>query len=197
MASQGFKVLIDVNRGILRHKICLLDLLESKFGNESCSHKFKLVCPILKASIGQHYRHSTDHMELPILMAYSGIENGDIHYDLRVRGGTLEKDVSEAKKRLISIDQILKDTINRYDTNSNLINQLKINSYFILSGDINTETQLHSSLGRELGFAAHHAIHHLAMVKIIATQTLGISEDELPRDFGMAPSTVNYQRTIS
>jgi hypothetical protein len=43
-----------------------------------------------------------------------------------------------------------------------------------------------------LGFAAHHAIHHMAMVKIIAIQTLGVKEIDLPADFGMAPSTVNY-----
>jgi hypothetical protein len=47
---------------------------------------------------------------------------------------------------------------------------------------------------RELGFAAHHAIHHLAMVKIIAETTLKLTPDELPIDFGKAPSTIVFER---
>lgn len=194
MRSNCLNLLVDANRGILRQKLSLLNLLESKFGTESCALKFQEICPIVKASIGQHYRHSTDHMELPILIAHSEIQNGDIHYDLRVRGGTLERDVNEAKRRLHSIDQVLHEIVSRYDTS--MISEFKTSAYFMLSGDNNYETQLQSTLGRELGFAAHHAIHHLAMVKIIATQSLGIAEVELPRDFGMAPSTISYQFTI-
>jgi predicted Fe-Mo cluster-binding NifX family protein len=48
-----------------------------------------------------------------------------------------------------------------------------------------------------MGFAAHHAIHHMAMVKIIATQTVGLSKEELSPDFGRAPSTIVYDTTLS
>jgi hypothetical protein len=59
--------------------------------------------------------------------------------------------------------------------------------------DADAEMDLSSTIGRELGFAAHHAIHHLAMVKIIAIHTLGLDENELPNGFGMAPSTVRFE----
>ena len=39
---------------------------------------------------------------------------------------------------------------------------------------------------------AHHAIHHMLMVKIIATRHVGIGEDELLVGFGRAPSTIWY-----
>jgi hypothetical protein len=50
---------------------------------------------------------------------------------------------------------------------------------------------------RELGFAVHHAIHHLAMVKIIAQNTLQLSTKDLPIDFGKAPSTVVFESSSS
>jgi hypothetical protein len=185
------KSLINSNQGILRQKIALLDLLQAKYGAQT----FTKMCPIVKATIGQHYRHSTDHMELPILMVQNGIQNGEIHYDLRVRGGTLEKDIGEARKRLISIQEILHE-IDVHETQNenypNLMGNENVDTYFMLSGNSNVESKLQSTLRRELGFAAHHAIHHMVLVKIIAVQTLGVKETDIPADFGMAPSTVNY-----
>jgi len=63
--------------------------------------------------------------------------------------------------------------------------------------DNNKEFLLSSTIERELGFVAHHTLHHLAMVKVIATHTLKlIPVDTLPKDFGKAPSTINYSSTI-
>lgn len=53
------------------------------------------------------------------------------------------------------------------------------------------EAELNSTLGRELAFAAHHAVHHQAMLGAIAAEH-GI---ELASDFGKAPSTINHERT--
>lgn len=41
---------------------------------------------------------------------------------------------------------------------------------------------------RELWFVTHHAIHHAALIKIIASQF----NYDLPTSFGMAPSTILY-----
>ena len=48
---------------------------------------------------------------------------------------------------------------------------------------------LRSTLGRELFFATHHAIHHHAMMKSIGRE-FGI---EAPAGFGTAPSTLNFE----
>ena len=65
----------------------------------------------------------------------------------------------------------------------------------MLSGDAE-EFQLPSTIERELGFVAHHAIHHMALVKIIAIHTVGLSPTELPPDFGRAPSTLVHDQTL-
>jgi len=55
------------------------------------------------------------------------------------------------------------------------------------------DTTLPSTFGRELAFAAHHAIHHHAMIKAIAEE-FGIAT---PAEFGKAPSTLNFERDRS
>jgi len=49
--------------------------------------------------------------------------------------------------------------------------------------------ELGSTLGRELAFAAHHAVHHHAMVAAIAAE-FGLSA---PDGFGRAPSTIHHE----
>ena len=69
----------------------------------------------------------------------------------------------------------------------------KVDACFMLSGDSAEEFAIPSLLGRELAFAAHHAIHHLALIKIIALGEVGgLQDTDLPLDFGRAPSTVNH-----
>lgn len=58
----------------------------------------------------------------------------------------------------------------------------------MVSGD-GAETELVSSLARELAFATHHAVHHQAMMRAIAGE-FGV---EASSDFGKAPSTINHE----
>jgi hypothetical protein len=125
----------------------------------------------------------------------------------RFRRGTLEKDMSESQKRIESVWgtfqniqlKTKEEEINR-DENlimaapdySQILNQ-PVKASFLLSADDSNEMELQSTIGRELGFAAHHAIHHMAMVKIICTETIGLAADkDLPSDFGKAPSTIQF-----
>jgi hypothetical protein len=193
--------LIRCNQSILKQKLSLLTALESKYGPEKLAQTlFTLKCPIIKASIGQHYRHSMDHMELAVLVATTRNEMIDqnikmnpctIQYDQRVRGGKLETDVYEARKMIFSLNNILEEL---KIFNDKSISDENVYASFMLSSDPNDqEVQLKSTIGRELGFAAHHAIHHLAMVRVIAIQTLGLEEHELSCDFGKAPSTIRFE----
>ncbi len=131
-------------------------------------------------------------MELAALVANSTSADQppsprELHYDLRVRGGTLEKDMIESRKRLLGVIDIFQ-SINSSDAS---LASKPATPYFNLSADLD-EMGLSSTIGRELGFVAHHAIHHMAMVKIIAVNTLGIRESELPHGFGRAPSTIIF-----
>lgn len=122
-----------------------------------------------------------------------------MHYDLRVRGGTLEKDIVQSRKRIVGVIDIFQSlqTVSSDNDGDNAFTSSSVTSYFNLTADSNKEMGLPSTIGRELGFVAHHAIHHMALVKIIATKTLNIEESELPNVFGKAPSTIlfNQQQT--
>lgn len=184
---------------ILNQKLVLLTELESTF-NGAAKHAFRTRCPMVGASIGQHFRHSLDHMELPALVLASGQDCVDLHYDLRVRGGTTETDVVEARKRIENLSTIFREvqdsslstTSSDYEIDEELG---RVTAHFMLSAD-GVEVQLQSNIERELGFAAHHAIHHMALVRLIATGHIGLPAESLPEDFGKAPSTVNFDKAV-
>jgi hypothetical protein len=210
MTTGNLLPLVRSNIAILSQKIALLDLMVSRHGVTTASTHFVTPCPTVGATIGQHYRHSMDHVELAALVADTTDKQSlssssssksemmeELHYDLRVRGGTLEKDMDMSRKRLVDVVAIFKQLEFRspqqqqsYSDES--ITSRPIAAYFNLSADTNDEIRLLSTIGRELGFAAHHAIHHMAMVKIIATKTLGYGENDLPHGFGTAPSTLLF-----
>lgn len=83
------------------------------------------------------------------------------------------------------------DTLQSIDPDSGSLTSTPVIPYFNLSSDLD-EMGLSSTIGRELGFVAHHAIHHMALVKIIAVHTLSIQVSELPHGFGRAPSTIIF-----
>ena len=150
------------------------------------------------------YTHilSQDHVELAALVASSAANTTDashqlgvLHYDLRVRGGTLEKDMVESRKRLVDVMDIF-HSLEKTETDEGTIVSSPITAYFNLTSDSSAEIGLPTTIGRELGFAAHHAIHHMAMVKVIATHTLGFEEGDLPNGFGRAPSTILFDQKL-
>ena len=206
------------NTALLHQKVGLIDALTTRHGSAAAATEaFTKPCPIVGATIGQHFRHSMDHMELAALVASArcnealSLDGGncaqadpaDIHYDLRVRGGTLEKDMEESRKRIVSVVNVLDEISNAVsspdasqgeDLAEHIIHS-PVHAQFYLTADEGEESKLPSTVGRELGFVAHHAIHHMAMVKVIALQSAGLKEDDLPDAFGRAPSTIKYDRS--
>jgi hypothetical protein len=258
--------LCRANLGILRQKLDLIQVLQTRFGPTEAQVLYQRVCPTVQASIGQHVRHSMDHLELaasPLqqqqqlqLQLHNHNDNDNninddpmlsnvikLQYDVRQRGGTDEYDMHHAEQRIRRVVTWLNDAANVQDdgqdydaasnpdhrsskssrsmghssssssnnnnnknnNNNNSSSSLDasvvhrpIQACFFLSGDSDNAFELPSTVGRELGFAAHHAIHHLAMVKLIATgPAIGLNKDDLPLDFGRAPSTVVFDRSQS
>jgi glutathione S-transferase len=60
---------------------------------------------------------------------------------------------------------------------------------FALSPSGNDFVPFSSTIEREVAFASHHALHHMAMIKIAAKETLGKEVDE---GFGVAPGTKRF-----
>jgi len=137
------------------------------------------------STIGQHLRHALDHFNaiLAVSADESG-EDGPIEYDRRQRGGSIETDraaalqgLAEARERIANLhpDRLYEPARVRV----------------MLSAD-GVEAELPSTLARELAFAAHHAIHHQAMMGAIAREQ-GLST---PPGFGKAPATLNHEASI-
>jgi len=203
--------LIRSNIALLSQKIGLLDVLVSKNNLTLATKQFAKICPYVNASIGQHYRHSLDHIELAALVAQQqhslAIDNNtssdvvpELHYDLRVRGGSLESDLQLCRERIVNIVNVFESlqqtttTTNNNNVDSTSLTNEPIKAYFNLSSTSNKELPLPTTIGRELGFVIHHSIHHMAMCKVIALHTLKLKESELPVGFGRAPSTLLFDK---
>jgi len=202
--------LIRSNIALLSRKIGLLDVLVSKNNLTVATKQFTKVCPYVNASIGQHYRHSLDHIELAALIAQQhslAIDSDnsndivpELHYDLRVRGGTLESDLQLCRERIVNIVNVFESLQQQPTSNDNnnfdttQITNQPIKAYFNLSSTSNNEIPLPTTIGRELGFVIHHSIHHMAMCKVIALHTLKLDGSELPVGFGRAPSTLLFDK---
>ena len=213
--------LLRANLGVLKQKLDLMAALRQTLGPKQANICFAEKCPVVGASVGQHFRHSTDHMEVVANNIEAENKGGnddnnrsnEIHYDIRVRGESDETDMDAAEARVRRVAKLLEEDIDALiscshtdsanddydddDDDNTTKNNNTVLACFMLSGDPEEdEFMLPSTIERELGFAAHHAIHHLAMVKIITTHTLKlIPSDALPENFGKAPSTIVYDNS--
>lgn len=213
-----FSKLVLANQGILRQKIDLIEALIVKHGENQAQVAYSKSCPITKASIGQHFRHSMDHIERVARIA-SNPDLKTIHYDVRERGVADEHDLEAAVMR---VDRVMNMFIDLdKSAHPTPVFDRQINAAFMFTESPNrndqstkstttttaapavtatttpttTEYSIPSTLARELGFSAHHAVHHLAMVRLIAITTGALADSDIPHDFGKAPSTLNFEKT--
>ena len=130
-------------------------------------------------TIGKHVRHTLDHYRAA-LASGSGLV---IDYDRRDREVPMETQPEEALRAIESLRQ----QVLALD-HADLAAQVRIR--VMVSGD-GIETELESTLARELAFVTHHAVHHHAMLGAMAREHGVIVGSE----FGKAPSTVNHEST--
>jgi hypothetical protein len=128
-------------------------------------------------TIGKHLRHTLDHYA-----AIVGRRRGEpIDYDHRERGVPVESSRVAAREQVTS----LRAAISALEGTG--ADEVRIR--VMLSGD-GREAVLRSTVAREVAFATHHAVHHVAMMRAIALEH-GV---ELGADVGKAPSTINYEQ---
>jgi hypothetical protein len=183
-----------VNQRVLKQKARLLLTLASKCGEDEAHAMYQAVCPITKTSIGHHMRHSLDHIERAINSALKE-EKRHIRYDVRERaGGEDERDFESACDRIMKLDQLLGSFDEKTEEEQDAIMLEPVEAYFMLGGDYEVEYPLTSTAMRELGFAAHHAVHHMLIVRLIilSSPMVGLEEADLPPDFGSAPTPPQY-----
>jgi len=127
-------------------------------------------------TIGAHLRHIADHIDA---LRY-GCNSGVVDYDRRTRGGPIEHSCEAGKAYLRQAQQWLKSL-----PEQQLQTPLRVRSDMGLGEPRLVEHSSH--LGRELMFVFSHAVHHYALIDIIA-RDLG---HRLPAEFGVAPATLN------
>lgn len=135
-------------------------------------------------TIGKHIRHTLDHFAAALHGAGDGVQPGAmIDYDRRRRDVPIESDRTVA-------GEAARDLSRRISALDESVLRGPVRIRVMLSSD-GVEAELESTLARELAFAAHHAIHHCAMMKAIAAE-FGVV---CSQDFGKAPSTLRFEAT--
>lgn len=136
-------------------------------------------------TIGKHFRHVVDHFAATLAPLRVGSDPGAvIEYDRRERNVPME---TCRRTALAEIRAVMQELEQAHQERSRADVTVRV----MLSAD-GAERDFRSTLGREIAFASHHAVHHHAMIQVIAGE-LGI---RAPDGFGKAPATLNFERTM-
>ena len=143
-------------------------------------NNFVKSCASLSGStIGQHCRHAIEFFEC----LAKGFEEGVICYDNRDHDRNIET------SRVLALEVISR--IKSFVKSSRLERQLTLEVSY---DSQNREVQkVASNMARELVYNIEHVVHHMALVKIGLKELL--PDLDLPDDFGVAVSTIRYQRS--
>lgn len=137
------------------------------------------------SSIGGHIRHVIDHYQCMLSVVCNNEGGGNdtdlcIDYDERQRDALVESDVQVGAQRIEEICAMLQ----QLEPDHNPIVAVKLNT-----GSNAADIWTSSTLQREFQFLLSHTVHHYALIAIIGS-IIGIP---IPRDFGLAPSTLRYR----
>ena len=131
------------------------------------------------ASIGQHTRHFIEFFQC--LLDQIGHASPEINYAARARDLVIETDPEFANTLIDRLRHRIEGIAGNVEC------RLVCTEHF----EETEKVCVDSSLERELIYNIEHTIHHLAIIKI--GLALIAPDITLPRNFGVAPSTVRYK----
>ncbi len=134
----------------------------------------------MTSSIGRHVRHVLDHYTA----FQTGIESGEVDYDMRSRDSAVENDASLAEKNITAVIAWIKSKITQ-DKPIQMKTEVSVNCKECVV--------ITSSLQRELIYLLNHTLHHAAYVSLMLRK-LGVNIDN---SIGVAPATQSYLRSDS
>lgn len=131
------------------------------------------------ACIGGHYRHCLDHFTSLL----RSIDSDLVDYDHRDRDPRIESQPEFARSLTKEI---------RIELQRRLLESLEcpVRVRCEISYAHGNSPEMNSTFGRELAYCITHAIHHFALISVMAR----LMEIPLHATFGVAPSTVAHQR---
>lgn len=135
--------------------------------------------PHFSSSIGAHYRHILDHVEVLI----RGMQDGCVDYDARSRDVDVETCLQSAKEKTSSL--LLEWQAFGHGKMTESVDVVCKVCY-----DDEDSPRVASSVGREAMFASIHGVHHFALIKVMC-QLRGLQMENV---FGVAPATVAFQQ---
>jgi hypothetical protein len=134
------------------------------------------------SSVGMHARHIIEFYQC-LLCQYE--KEQIVNYDKRERDLLLQTNLDYFTNTInILIERLEELDINGLDYPLSITNDCEHGSADIIS----------SNLARELHYNLEHTIHHAAFIKI-GVLTL-MPHTELPKTFGIAPSTLRHQKQV-
>lgn len=172
-AMQNTHSLIQQNIEVLKQGLEVLNELDDQAYPE-VRHPFS------KYGIGSHFRHCLDFYH-----AFSkGVELGWIDYDNRQRDEHIERDRLTAIQKLMEAIEEL-GRVSWLHEHTSLMVRLED-----AESDGETSSWSSSTVMRELQALVSHTVHHFALIGLM----LQLNGFEIPKEFGVAPSTLNRWR---
>lgn len=141
----------------------------------------KKVGTLNNATLGQHIRHTLEFFTC----LKDNFDKGCINYDKRDHDRVIETDKTIAAVLINDLKKFFNKNIQDRDLT------LAVN-YSLNDEELNV---IPTNYFRELAYNIEHAIHHMAIMKIGLKEIAAYVE--LPAHFGVAISTVKFQKTIA
>lgn len=130
------------------------------------------------ACIGGHYRHCLDHFTSLL----RGLDADEVDYDHRERDARIESQPDFA----LDLTQRMRAQLEQLPLGAL---DAPVRARCEVSYARGDSPVTGSTFGREMVYAIAHAIHHFALISVMAR----LMEVRLPEHFGVAPSTMAHQ----
>jgi len=145
-----------------------------------------VAAPYVQSSIGQHFRHVVDMFFAIVASSSEGI----IDYDRRRRGAAIETERQAALNELAQAREAMQGLLSEIEL---LLEQPPVAIKSEVTIEQTHSVVINSTTLRELIFTSSHAVHHYALISVIA-KLQGISLD---KNVGIAPATATFLRNES
>jgi uncharacterized damage-inducible protein DinB len=134
---------------------------------------------VFNGCIGGHYRHCLDHFT----SLMRGLDADAVDYDHRERDIRIESQPDFA----LNLTREMRSRLEQLPLS---VLDMRVAARCEVSYAHGDSPVTHSTVGRELVYCIAHAIHHFALISVMAR----LMDAKLPEHFGVAPSTLRYWR---
>ena len=167
-------------RRVLEAAVEILSQGEDLLVALSAENYTRRVPVVFNACIGGHYRHCLDHFTSLLL----ALDADEVDYDHRKRDPRIESDPAFARALTAQMRRTLEQLP------PEMLGAV-VRARCEVSYSHGDSPVTRSTLARELTYCIAHAIHHYALIAVMAR----LMEVKLPENFGVAPSTVAHAKS--